>query len=207
MTKSNATSPFSFSYPWDGLETYLVDQGLYHLPLFAYGSLMNTKSARITLSQTVVDSARPVIGLGIRRVFNCAMVPAGFERHGQPVSPQHIAALGMMSTGRDEDATNGILYSIPFEELPPLREREFRYQLSRVPTLDWETREEIDTPVFVLELNETPPDVLPHVNYLKICEAGTDAVSNAFTEYFRQSTYLVDGTCLQQWERPQVSDQ
>nr|VFK00921.1 MAG: hypothetical protein BECKH772B_GA0070898_102114 [Candidatus Kentron sp. H]VFK01835.1 MAG: hypothetical protein BECKH772A_GA0070896_102434 [Candidatus Kentron sp. H]VFK05208.1 MAG: hypothetical protein BECKH772C_GA0070978_102474 [Candidatus Kentron sp. H] len=190
-----------FRYPWDGLQSYLESIDTDHLRLLTYGSLMNRESASITMLVTADTSFVPAIGYGIKRVFNHRMPEQALTRHGFPVSTRHVAALNVVSTNNVQDSVNGLLLRIDVAHIPGLRDREIGYDLAPITAEMWEDREPVSEPVFVLEHPIIDKGLLPHLQYLKICESGVRSLGAAFLDDFRRTTFLADGTPLTGWNR------
>jgi len=188
-----------FRHPWTGAEAYLTSVGTNELRLLSYGSLMNQTSATLTIP--VNTSSEPAIGYGIRRIFNYRMSADGFERHGNPYSVNHVAALNVLSTGNLKDAVNGLLLHVPVSSVDELRKREIGYDLVPITAEHWEPRRPIPEPVFSLECPDTDQTIVPHLQYLKTCETGAQSVSDSFLTFFRNTTFLADDTRLVDWRR------
>ncbi len=190
-----------FRYPWAGAEAYLTSVGADKLRLLSYGSLMNPTSAALTISVDLQMSSEPAIGYGIRRIFNYRMSAEGFERHGNPYTEKHVAALNVLSTGNPEDAVNGLILHVPVFSLDELRKREIGYDLVPITAEHWELRRSISEPVFSLECSDTDQTIVPHLQYLNTCEDGARSVSDSFLTFFRNTTFLADDTRLVDWRR------
>ena len=194
---SHITPPFD--YPWDGLESYLSKSGQEELWLLGYGRLMNQVSASLTLRTTDKDVAKPVVAYGLKRIFNYKMPEVSYERHGDPKSSRHIAALNVLATGDSKDEVNGVMVRVAFDDLDALRTREVGYDLIAVAGYDWQTKEPLEHGIFALSCPEVYQEILPHVGYLGICRSGAKAISAAFHDFFIQSTCLANGESLAEW--------
>jgi hypothetical protein len=138
-----------YPYPWGGLEEELARQGSPGLQLLGYGSLVNRVSAARTLSRQVLRTMEPAVAFGARRIFNYVL-PRDSERYGPPEEPDGRAALNVRITGEPSDALNGVLITIPIDEVPALREREVGYELAPAPCLPWPTRSERPFSAYIL---------------------------------------------------------
>ena len=189
-----------FPYPWDGLEVFLDSAATNEVVLLAYGSLMSEPSAKLTLP--IAEDAKfiPAIGYGVKRIFNYLLPEEAYKRHGEPVSETHVAALNVTHTAKHEDTVNGVLVRVEANNIDLLRQREIDYDLIQVATEYWDSRQKVTEPVFVLECKKTQNSILPHLNYLKICEDAARAVSDEFLSFFRTTTFLADQTPLADWE-------
>lgn len=188
-----------FLYPWEGLERLLPSIGFRSLRLLSYGSLINRESASITLQSHSVSSAKPAVGRGIKRLFNYRMPQVGWKRYGRPLSARHVAVLNVLSTADPTDCVNGMLQSVQFTDIERLRKREVGYALIPIRAKTWDSELADSELVYTLESTDTEEDILPHIRYLEVCEAGARAVSQEFLDYFCRTTFLADGTPLSAW--------
>jgi hypothetical protein len=204
----------SFTYPWEGLESFLSESKLSSLPLVGYGSLINEASAARTINTDTSARRAPVVAYGAIRVFNYRMSPAYVnERYGTPESSKHLAALNCERTGRGEDRFNGILTHVAPDTLGAFRDREKDYALQPVVYQLWDQPDSKPQVAYILELK--PGDgsegdrydstILPHIDYTRLCQTGAQAISEAFLDYFNKSTFLADKeTSLLEYALPDV---
>lgn len=184
-------------YPWPGLERRVVQSLGGVLPLVVYGSLMNERSAQMTLPVQSRSPVQPVYAYGVRRVFEYPMSTDAFERYGPPPEPDQVAALNVRVTGDRQDKINAVLVHIAADDLPALRERESGYHLSEVPIASWPSGGTNSTSVaFVLEGPPSPAVVRPHPRYVEVCRDGALSFGKAFREEFDATTFLMSGDTL-----------
>lgn len=198
-----------YQYPWNSLEVKLKKLGRFELLLVAYGSLVNSESAKLTLSGDSVANAEPVVAFGVKRIFNYEIPPVT-GRYGSPDEPQARAALNVMVTGIIHDVTNGVLLRVPISEIPDLRRREIAYDLVPVVCLNWR---DLDRPPFIAYVLQAPDrkwmgktrvrrDITPHKEYYRLCRNAAKTIGEDFLQLWLHSTYLADGvTLISRWEQ------
>ncbi len=113
------------------------------LPIVGYGSLINPKSAKITLSDSdTIERSAGVYIYGYRRAFS-AFYPFP-NRRIRPSDPKNaIAALNIMQIDDPAEYFNGVLYWVDMEDFVALRRRETIYDLVPVATISYGSE---DTP-------------------------------------------------------------
>jgi hypothetical protein len=207
-----------YVYPWDGLESAVGDLPGHRLFLVGYGSLLNQDSAAKTIKARRAESNQPVLALGARRVFNYVIPAAKLKAYGGTFGPREHAALNLDYTQSAANALNGRLFGVPSADIPPLREREFGYDLRPVACLPWKDKNAKPFTAFVLVAVKPVQDgrqvlddkALPHPPYYRVCRTGARAVSEDFLRLYLQTTYLADRkTTLVEWERahPEILDE
>ncbi len=207
----------SYRYPWEGLEERLERMACSHIPLVGYGSMLNSKSAALTINTASLRSGQPVIAVGGRRIFNYEMRSDG-GRYGTPSAALALAALNVRLTGKIDDAVNGVLLEIPVMDISALRKREVGYDLEPVACLKWN---ELERPPFLAYILQAPDEkragkkrtndaLEPHRKYYRICRSGAREFGKSFLRFWLSTTYLADGlTPVGDWEAtefPEVCD-
>lgn len=204
---ADAHQEFIYQYSWDSLENDLKNNGFSSLPVVAYGSLVNPKSAAVTFQDNSKRSHLPVIAFGVRRIFNYEM-STKVRRYG-PVTGRNRAALNVETTEKIDDVVNGILFEIALEEIPAFRGREKGYDLVPVATISWN---EINDPPFlayILRCPDGPIDgksltndqIDPHKQYYLTCRGGAHEIGEDFLHFWLETTFLADKvTPVSQWE-------
>ena len=196
-------------YPWTDLESFLETRGLSSLPLIGYGSLLNRRSARLTISDPDAQR-RAVVAFGVRRVFDYVLDDESLRRYGPVDDPRAIAALNAIATSRVEDTVNGVLCLVSRADIHPLRLRELGYNLTPVECVDFDDRMGARSRAYILTCPDDPPDgvrrradkIAPHPAYLQVCIEGAREISSEFLDEFLSSTFLADGrTRLAEWDR------
>jgi hypothetical protein len=199
-----------YHYPWDRLEDAIDTFADRRLLLVGYGSLLNEDSAAKTFKARPAGGNPPVLALGARRVFNYVIPVAKLKAYGGTFRPREHAALNVDYTQSEANAVNGRLFSVPAADIPPLRAREFGYDLRPVACLPWNDQNAKPFTAFVLVAVKPAQngrqvlddEALPHPPYYRVCRKGVRAVSEAFLQLYLQTTYLADRTTtLVEWER------
>lgn len=207
MAQIREGSVYQYPYPWEILERDLQSRDLSGLPLVAYGSLINIKSAKITFSDQSCNKCRPVVSFGVRRLFNYKL-PKDNPRYGK-IEGHFRGALNINATNKIDDVVNGILFEIPLGEIPECRSREIGYDLLPVVTINWNEIEEPPFLAYILRCPDDPingknlisDDIFPNKPYYITCRNGARAVSEEFLRFWLATTYLADGiTPVSKWE-------
>ncbi len=197
-----------YSYPWDGLEEKVKRMARSALPFVGYGSLLNSASAALTLSDEALRSRRPIIAFGARRIFNYAMGSA-VGRYGKPKKNIDSAALNIRMTRSVKDTLNAVLIEIPLRDIPALMKREIGYDLEPVVCIDWNGLREYPFISYILVCPDetrlgkkrTDNDLLPHRKYYSVCREGAREFGEPFLRYWLSTTYLAEGvTPVAKWE-------
>ncbi len=197
----HANAAPSYAYPWSELTSDRNDT----LLLVGYGSLLNSHSARRTLS---VSSWRvPIITYGVRRVFDYIMPVSVRRRYPTPSDDRAYGVLNVYATGKHSDWINGVLTEVAFSELDALREREEGYDLVSVAYSRYPAGDALPSIAYILACppgdRRTDPSLLPNPGYLKLCLEGARTISDDFATHFLESTYLADKeTLLRNWYLP-----
>ena len=198
-----------YSYPWESLEGDMERQELSRLILVGYGSLINARSAAVTIHSNIVATRFPVIAFGVRRLFNYLMSADG-GRYGPAADPLDRAALNVQITGEVSDAANGVLLENTKESIPALRTREAGYDLAPVACLPWADLAAPPFRAYVLssptggqwEAGPLTDRLMPHRAYYQVCRQGAAEFGEDFLDFWLATTYLADGiTPASQWER------
>jgi hypothetical protein len=208
----------AYGYPWDGLEDVVATFPDHRLLLIGYGSLLNEDSAAKTIKTRPAGGYPPVLALGARRVFNYLIPAAKLKAHGGSFGPRERAALNVDYTQSPANALNGRLITVSAADIPPLRAREFGYDLRPVACLPWNDKDAEPFAAFVLVAAKPAQNgrqvlddtALPNPPYYRVCRKGGRAVSEAFLQLYLQTTYLADRkTTLVEWEclHPEIPDE
>lgn len=186
-----------YTHPWADLSTDGDP-----LLLVGYGSLMNSQSARRTLTAGAFRG--PVIAYGARRVFDYVMPDEVRRRYPPPADPRAYGVLNVHATGRPEDQFNGVLTEVDLRDVPALRLREPGYDLVPVACRPYPATGAAPTIAYVLACPSGGPrtdsSLHPNPGYLALCLEGARSVSEEFATLFADTTYLADGvTRLRDW--------
>lgn len=196
-----------YPYPWNRLKRKLTNKQIDHLPLVAYGSLVNSESAERTLSQSTLLRSKPVVAFGVRRTFDYIM-PENTLRYGKPIDPRARAALNVHVTGKIDDRVNGILIDLFLKDISALQRREVDYALVPVACMDWTNRIN-PFPAYILQSERRVDTHLqPHQAYYEICRDGAAQFGQEFLSLWLNTTFLGDGkTPVKEWETKELSSE
>ncbi|QDV67082.1 hypothetical protein Poly24_07730 [Rosistilla carotiformis] len=183
-------------YPWNTIE--MVPDSPVRLPLVGYGSLMNRSSALRTLSEQSVSSARPVLVMGARRVYEYVMSPRGRKIYGDQVAEERFGVLNARASEDSNEWFNGIQYQLNATDIMALADRESAYDLVPAWTIPWGVKNSAPQIGYFLSCRTETHEgrqlldsqLLPHPNYHAICEEGCRDVSSDFLKAFRRSTWV-----------------
>lgn len=180
--------------------------------LFGYGSLINAESAAHSMSSAAVESMRPVVAFGLKRIFNykCANV----SRWGDDLRENERAMLNVEPTTTFNHMINGVLIEVDPKDLTLLVQRETGYDLVPILVANW-NEVVSENPSVTLEIAYTflVPDELrcgidytqtkyyPIRGYLHAVRAGVRVFGSDFLDFWNATTYLGDGTtAVTEWD-------
>lgn len=185
--------------------------------LFGYGSLMNYDSASRSISPLAVDTSRPVIAFGFKRLFNYKA--ANVSRWGTDLHEKEKAMLNIVPTTRFNSVINGVVMEVSQQDLAKLIQREIGYDLVPMLIADWKDVVS-ENPNVKIEIAYTflVPDELrngidytqtkyyPVRGYLKATREGANTFGPEFLNFWNATTYLGDGTTnVNQWNEQTFS--
>lgn len=184
-------------YPW----AELFDSGIKTIPIFAYGSLVDPKSAASSFQFTKVNM-KYVIATGVRRVFNYLMPDRHLERWGVELFGNQKAALNLEITNEPEDRVNGVLIEIDTRDFQSLLKREEGYDLLQVNATEWpegQSNASEHPYAFIAAPDSQYVDhaIDPVPGYFDLCVQAARNVSPSFSEYFDRTTFLNSGQSIQ----------
>ncbi|WP_146430581.1 alpha/beta hydrolase family protein [Blastopirellula retiformator] len=182
-------------YPWSVDDLFPTPD--HRLPLIGYGSLMNLASARRSLSAECLASAKPVIVLGARRIYEYVMSPRGRGVYGEAVAHDQFGVLNAQATGDRADWFNAMMFQMSVDDIPALLSRESAYDLVPAWTLCWNGEAPQPSIGYFFSCRRDSYDgrqlldsqILPHPGYHAICEEGCEAISPEFLHAFRTTTW------------------
>jgi hypothetical protein len=204
----------TYRYPWDTLEEDLKDRHISEITVIGYGSLVNSASVALTLSEQSLATCQPVIAFGARRLFNYNM-PLDLDRYAPPIHPLARAALNVRLTGNVDDVVNGIAMKLSPADISKMREREVEYDLVPVVCHRWN---ELEKPPFLAHIlccfdefrdgkRHTNDKIEPHRQYYSLCRKGASEFGEEFLRLWLATTYLADAvTPVAQWEATEFSE-
>lgn len=199
-----------YQYPYEHLPSQLETEGKESVKLFVYGSLMDFKSAKLTLSESTLKTRKLAKAYGVKTIYNRS-VPYIFTPHwGEPENPYAIAMLNTIVTGHSAEIAVGVLLDIPLDEIPALLSREVGYDLKPVVVEDWVqplTEKKVNISVVhgmgnyrvAYTLSSPTPSqytaarLLPREGYYQRVMEAARSNGHLFFQQWLNNTYLADG--------------
>ena len=164
-------------YPWNGIER----RG--DLRIFGYGSLISESSIANTIR--AFKDYQPALTSNLIRIFNYL-----------------TWTRTVLNVKRDSKIINGVVFTIPPNEIWKFRNREVWYDLMEVPCYDWETGEDIGKAYTCICTHRyrlaqyTPPDEW----YYRKIKTACRKISEDFLDHFMKTTITANGIPIQSWE-------
>lgn len=191
-------NPPSFTYPANADEVMQTSQDDKIL-IFAYGSLINLESAKRSISEESLDSAKLVVAYHLVRVFDYSKNSDGKD----------LAMLNVHPTANPSDIVNGVLYSINKKDLENLIYRENGYDLIPVIVEPWPQNPKGHFAIaYTFSAPKEPRggkiytynNMQPNTKYLSTVENGVKNYGSDFLNLWMETTYLSDGkTPIKHW--------
>lgn len=191
-------NPPIFTYPAnvdEVMQTTTDDKIL----IFAYGSLINPESAKRSLSNESISTAKTVVAYHLIRVFDYS---------GSPNS-QDLAMLNVHPTENPHDIVNGVLYSLDKKDLANLIYRENGYDLIPVIVEPWPKNPDGQFAIaYTFSAPKEPRGgkiytndrIAPYPRYYYTVENGVKKYGQEFLTLWLETTYLSDGkTPIKDW--------
>lgn len=205
------TYPF-YTYPNAGFETTMDHFPNGKVTIFGYGSLMNKASAGRTIKAEALDSMRPMVAFGVKRLFNYKVNNSG--RWGPDQNPKERAMLNLSQTLNVSTVANGVTIEVDIEDLERLVNRETGYDLVPILVASWDdvigenpelTIQVAYTFVASNELRDhvdyTSTEFYPVRGYLHAVQEASLAYGDDFAEIWNATTFLADGTTrIDEWD-------
>ena len=185
--------------------------------LFGYGSLINVNSAARSVSPEAVQSMRPVVAFGFKRIFNYKA--GNVSRWGTDLPENERAMLNIHPTTTYNHIINGVVMEVSPGDLVQLIQRETGYDLVPMLVADWnEVISENPSANIKIAYTFLVPDELrsgidytqtkyyPVRGYLHAVREGAAVFGPEFLNYWNATTYLGDGTTpVTQWNEQTFS--
>lgn len=185
--------------------------------IFGYGSLINVQSAAESVSKEALQTMRPAIAFGLKRIFNYKVDDASFWGKNQPKNEG--AMLNLEPTTTYNHMINGVVMKISPKDLAQLIDRETGYDLVPILVADWDEVVAEDHTVQIKiaytffvpdELREgvdyTQTKYYPVRGYLKATREGAAVFGPKFLHFWNATTYLGDGTTtIDHWDEKTFS--
>lgn len=180
--------------------------------LFGYGSLMHPASAHRNLPSCTVSTMRPVIALGLKRIFNYKSTPG--EHWGMDLDPKEKAMLNVMPMTTYASIVNGVVFELSVSDLKNLVGRETGYDLAPVIIVDWQDIENrAEYPHIQIAYTFIVPEEVrcgivyndrnhyPVRGYLRLVREGARQIGENFLALFEETTFLGNGTeLIKEWD-------
>jgi len=187
------------NYLWPNWVDFLKQQK--DIRIITYGTLINRNSIQKTASFS--SSIEPVVALGVKRVFNFALIDENYVdqggRYERSSKRNHSSTLNILHTGNVKDKVNGILLSTLPGEIDALAEREYGYDI--IPVEYKGINQKGSAYMFIARKSQeigyrVRDDILPNESALTLCLTGASIYGREFLEMWINSCYLADGTAL-----------
>jgi len=192
----------SHDHPYDSFYHRLRCLGVKKVLLFGYGSLVDPLSASRTVSIKSLNTRKPAVAYGVKRIFH-RDVPFDAASHwGVPQNSMARGMLNLVFTSAPEHAVNGVVMQIDIEELESLARREVGYDLVPVPCHDWEGCK-FYFAYACMAPNHSPyihPSILPRPGYYELTMKAPLEYGLCFYNFWLNTTYLADETTtIREW--------
>ncbi len=193
------TGQSSYHWPFSKPLKYAMErEGRETILLFSYGSLMNRESASMTLSTNALETRRPVVAFGLKRLFNYDPKETSF---GPPVDPDDRAMLNVKPTNRASDQVNGVVVELPVDDVLALCKRELGYDLVPVVVADWNDPNPTYEVAYTLVASDRPryghqytnSAINPRPEYNSLVQEGAAEYGDEFLQMWLETTYYADG--------------
>lgn len=209
----------TFKYPFEqDLKQYLDQKDRETVPIFTYGSLLNYESAKRAVSEATLNTMRPAVGFGLKRVFNRDVDISDSEKYDQS-HPKERAMLNVEYTESFTDLINGVLMDIKKEEIGDVCFREEGYDLIPVFNMHWNVlkdeniREYKETHISTSYTFLAPKEkragqvyvdesIFPIKQYYELVKQGAKEFGEDFLDLWVDTTFLADkSTNIKEWEQ------
>ncbi len=192
--------PF-YSYPYDNLHLQLKEKGIETIDIFSYGSLMDRQSASKTMSEKTLQTMRPAVAFGVKRLFNRDVPIKPNSKWGQPNNPQARGMLNVVPSDA-KDVVNGVVFTVSVDEIPDLLYREEGYNLIPVVVQNWkESGHNYYAYTFSAQAPYTNDTIDPRPMYYELSRDASGRYDPAFYSLWFQTTFQSDGkTPIGEWE-------
>ncbi len=157
------------------------------ITIFAYGSLLDEKSAGRTISQETIQTYQPAIVFGYSRTFDRQVGTKQTRR-------------GMLNLFESDGLVNGVVFQVGKKELVSLLEREKGYDLVPLVAILWEGArvEPFIAYAFIASVHPrgekqyTNSQIQPAPAYARLCRAAASRWGQSFEKLWIDTTYLSD---------------
>jgi len=181
--------------------------------LFGYGSLINEKSAKKSMSEETFNSIKPVAAFGLQRVFDYKASKT--DHWGANQNELEKAMLNLKPTDSYEDAVNGVTFEVNAKDLSELVKREKGYDLVPILVADWDDVSHENPSVaikvvytFIASSEPREGNVYtsskhyPVRGYLEAIQEGAMRFGEQYRDFWNRTTYLADATTeVTKWDK------
>lgn len=199
----------TYPYPYEHLEDSLTKQGKNSLLLFSYGSLMDKKSASLTLSPKALSTYRYAIAFGVIRLFDRDVPIKAQSKWGIPLKSEARGMLNICPVSYLEEFVNGVVMEIPLEDIKNLLSREEGYDLIPIVIADWNSfiqKKEMKFEIaYALHAPQssvyTSSHILPRPGYYELVRNAALQGGPLFELLWYNTTYFLDKCPIYLWEK------
>lgn len=202
----------SYKYPNSKSQEILKKYPNGKVLLFGYGSLINVVSAARSVSPEAIQSMKPVVAFGLKRIFNYKA--SNVSRWGPDLNENEKAMLNVEPKTTYNHIINGIVMEVGPEDLAQLIQRETGYDLVPVLVADWDEVISQNRSVNIkIAYTFLVPDELrngidytqtkycPVRGYLHLVQEGAAVFGPQFLDFWNATTYLSNGTTpITEWD-------
>ncbi len=183
-----------FAYPISDLDPLFEALGKKTVTIFAYGSLLNEKSAAKSLSIQALRTYRPALVFGYSRTFD-RHVPKTKWKKERP------GDTGMLNLFENSNGlTNGVIFEATRKDLHSLLAREQGYDLVPVVVIPWEYQGKKPQIAYTFiassqlrgGIHYTSEKINPVPAYAKLSQKGALRFGADYMQFWIDSTYLSD---------------
>lgn len=208
--KEKAKSEPVWHYPYPELVNHLREEGKTSIPIFSYGSLMDTGSASRTLGPESLATRKPAIAYGIRRVFDRDVPIRVSPNWCLPNDPEARGMLNVLPTNSSVDFTNGVLLDVVLDDLPKVLAREDGYDLMPVVVQEWDVSTQANKSGYKIAYTFHAPQhssytsetIHPRPGYYELTRNAAKQFGPLYSLLWFQTTYFADGkTPIIEWEK------
>ncbi len=200
----------SWKYPYPKLPDFLKSEGKTSILIFSYGSLMDTSSAKLTLSPHSLKTRRAAIAYGIQRLFDRDVTIHPESKWCIPNNPKARAMLNVLLSDSFDSFTNGVLIDVEIDDIPNVLFREEGYDLIPVVVEEWESAVQSQNANFMIAYTFHAPQnsaftnakIWPRPGYYEFTRDAAAEFGPLFALVWFKTTYLGDGkTSIAEWEK------
>ena len=177
--------------------------------LFTYGSLISYTSANKTLSKKTLETRKPSVAFGIRRVFDRDVPIRKNSKWKQTYDERARGMLNVINTHNPFDMVNGVIVDVPIEELNEILVREVGYDLVPVLCIDWDLCHSTFPDSYIAytfrakqKSKYTSQSIKPRPGYYELVRDAAKEYGPLFYTMWINTTYCPDGeTSIRTWEK------